>query len=264
MEFRTMKQASIFALLVALASGLAHGAVTTETIRYEVDGVEHVGHLAIDTATEGPRPAVIVVHEWWGLGAHARKSAERLAELGYVGFAIDMYGEGALTDKVPEAAKRSAELKSNPDQARDRFEAALKVLQDHEHVKNDAIGAMGYCFGGAIVLEMARAGLPLAGVVSFHGSLASAWPEAPTKIDVPILVLNGAVDPFVSAEEIAAFMAEMEATNADWQLIQYGAAVHSFTNPEVDQYGLNGAAYQETADRRSWKHMKLFFQEALK
>lgn len=266
LEDDTMKHPLSLAALTCLSLfvGTAHAEIKTESVSYTVDGVEHIGHLAYDDSIEGKQPAVIVVHEWWGIGAHAKKSAEDLAELGYVGFAIDMYGGAALTDKVPEAAKQSGEVKSNPELAKTRFEAALELLQAHERVNAKAIGAIGYCFGGAIVLEMARAGLPLAGVVSFHGSLGSAWPDAPKKIDALILVLNGAIDPFVSEEEIAAFMGEMKAAKADWQLIQYGGAVHSFTNPEVDKYKISGAAYDGIAARRSWDHMKLFFQEAFK
>lgn len=217
--------------------------------------------MVYDDAQKIKRPGVLVVHDWMGIGEFSKQKAEQLAELGYVAFAADIYGVGNRPENSDEAAKISGEFKKNRKKLRARVQAALKVLQDQEMVQNDKIAAIGYCFGGTTVLELARSGANVGGVVSFHGGLDSLTPNDAKQIKGSVLVLHGADDPLVPAEEVAAFQKEMREAKVDWQMISYGNAVHSFTNPDAAKYGLEGAAYHALADKRSWKAMKVFFKE---
>ncbi|WP_428939292.1 dienelactone hydrolase family protein [Fontivita pretiosa] len=218
------------------------------------------GFLAWDDASDAPRPAVIVVHEWWGNNDYPRRRAQQLAQLGYVGFAIDMYGKGKITDQVKQASEWSGQIRGNPKLAMERVSAAIDVLKQQPMVDGERLAAIGYCFGGGVVLEMARQNLPVLGVVSFHGSLAGQAPADQT-IRPRVMVCHGADDSFISPEELANFKQEMRRTRADWQLIEYGGAVHAFTNPDADKAGLQGVAYNEKADRRSWQAMQSFLAE---
>jgi dienelactone hydrolase len=256
-----MIRTCLFLFAAALPAFAVHAAVHTETVEYRVEGTVFHGHLAHDDSTPGKRPAVLVVHEWWGQGDHARQSARDLAALGYVGFAVDMYGDARLTDDPAEAGQWAGAVRGNPERMRARFEAALNTLAADPRVDAARIAAIGYCFGGTVVLEMARAGLPLRGVVSFHGGLKSALPEAPRTIGASVLVLHGADDPLVPDEEVAAFQAEMRAAKADWQFVGYGNAVHSFTNPDVDRHGMAAAKYDPVAAKRAWGAMAQFLAE---
>ncbi len=247
----------LFSLLLA-STTLA--AIQSEAVPYTDGDLELEGYLAYDDGADGPRPAVLVVHEWWGLGKHARDSARDLAEMGYVGFAVDMYGAGKLTEDPGQAAEWSGALKNDPDAAVQRFRAALDLVRAHPRVDSSRVAALGYCFGGTMVLEMARSGVDLDGVVSFHGGLGSEVPEAARSYAPRFLVLHGADDPFVPEAELDAFRAEMQAGGADWQLVMYGNAVHSFTNPEADG-SLEGAQYDATAAARSWRALGVFLRE---
>jgi dienelactone hydrolase len=248
----------VLAAVVALM-GNARAAIHTEPVEYKDGETVLEGYLAYDDALAEKRPGVVIVHEWWGLGEQQKRVAERLAELGYVAFALDMYGKGKLTDDPKQAGEWAGAFRSHLDLARRRFEAGLKVLRGNEHTDASRIAAIGYCFGGGICLEMARMGVDLDGVVSFHGSLKSAVPDALRKpITAKILVCHGADDPNVPPADVNAFEDEMRTAGADWQLIAYGGAVHSFTNPDADR---PGARYNQKADRRSWGAMKQFLAE---
>ncbi|MBN1916497.1 MAG: dienelactone hydrolase family protein [Verrucomicrobia bacterium] len=247
------------ALVVAALMGSARAAIYTESVEYNDGEAVLEGYLAYDDALDGKRPGVLIVHEWWGLGTHPKRVAERLAGLGYVAFALDMYGKGKLTDDAKQAGEWAGAFRTDSALAKRRFEAGLSVLRENDHVDASRIVAIGYCFGGGICLEMARMGVDLAGVVSFHGGLKSAVPETDRKpITAKILVCHGADDPSVPPAEVAAFEEEMRAAGADWVLIAYGGAVHSFTNPDADR---PTARYNEKADRRSWKAMRQFLAE---
>jgi dienelactone hydrolase len=240
---------------------LASGAVVSEAVEYQAQGVSMKGYLAYDDAIKEKRPGVIVVHEWWGLNEYARRRARMLAELGYTAFAIDMYGEGKNTVHPQEAGEFAAAVRNNMPAARARFNAALDVIKKHETVIPDKIAAIGYCFGGGIVLQMALDGAGLEGVVSFHGSLGGAYPENKPEVKAKILICHGADDPHVTAQQIEEFQRQLSKASADWQMNIYSKAVHSFTNPEAGNDPSKGSAYNKEADVRSWEAMKLFLKE---
>ncbi|MGD8312998.1 MAG: dienelactone hydrolase family protein, partial [Gammaproteobacteria bacterium] len=221
------------------------------------------GYLAYDDAVEGKRPGILVVHEWWGHNAYARQRAEMLADLGYIALAVDMYGDGKTAAHPDDAGKFSGAVRRNLPLMKDRFNAARRFLNAQPGVDPDRNAAIGYCFGGSVVLEMARAGADLDGVASFHGSLGGLGPVADT-VKARILVLNGADDPFVSAEQIAVFKDDMDAAGADYTFINYPGAMHSFTNPGADalgeQFGLP-LAYDAAADAASWQALQDFFRD---
>ena len=245
---------------VLLLPAWASAAIVGEEIHYRAGETEMHGYLAYDTSLEGPRPGVLVVHEWWGHNEYARSRARQLAELGYVALAVDMYGDGRQADHPQDAGQFAAAVRNNMPVARERFEAAMAVLLEHQ-ASSDELAAIGYCFGGGIVLEMARRGLDLKGVVSFHGSLGSAEPARAGEVKAQVLVLNGADDPMVSAEQIAAFQREMDQAGVEYQFVNYPGAVHAFTNPEADRFGQAFGlplAYDAEADRQSWQQMQEF------
>jgi len=244
-----------------LAGGaVATAKVVTESVPYVDGDVQLEGYLAYDDAVEGKRPGVLVVHEWWGLGEHARDTARKLAELGYVAFAADMYGKGKLTTDRTVAAKWAGELRGTP-KIRTRAAAGLAVLAANPRADTGRLAAIGFCFGGTTVLELAYSGAKLAGVVSFHGGLVPATEEDQKRLHAKFLILHGADDPGVKPDVIAATQDALRKAKADWQMIYYGGAVHSFTNPAAGNDNSRGAAYNPTAARRSWEHMKLFLAE---
>ncbi|MDZ4859164.1 MAG: dienelactone hydrolase family protein [Candidatus Hydrogenedentes bacterium] len=247
------------AMCVAIS---ASAAVKTEMIEYKDGETVLQGMIAYDDASTAKRPGVVVVHEWWGLNDHAKNSAKKLAELGYVAFAADMYGKGVFTDDPAEAGKKSGALKGDRAALRKRAKAAVDSLRAYKYTDSAKIGAMGYCFGGTTALEIARSGEPVKGVVSFHGALGSPTPPDAKNIKGRVLVCHGADDPFVSAAEVAAFKKEMDDAKVKYQFIAYPAAVHSFTNPDVDRHGMEGAKYNAAADKKSWEDMKAFFAAA--
>jgi dienelactone hydrolase len=251
--------ATVPMVLVGASAALAE--IQTEVVEYQHGDVVLEGYLAYDDAIEGERPGIVVVHEWTGLGDYARARAEQLAELGYVAFAIDMYGQGIRPTTPEEAGAQATIYRSDRQLMRDRADAGLQWLIDHELSDDDQIAAIGYCFGGGVVLEMARSGAPVDGVVSFHGNLDTPAPTDAEAIQGRVLVLHGAADPLVPEEQIAGFMAEMAAAEVDWQMVFYGGAVHSFTNPDAGHAEIEGVAYDADADARSWAAMRQFFNE---
>ena len=259
----------LFAAVISLCAGfmlpVAHAEITTRTVAYEHDGAELEGFLAVPVrADRALRPAVLVVHEWWGLNDFARDKARELAELGYVALAVDMYGNGVLAD-TPEAASQLAGPMYADGHARmrARVRAGFDALVRQPEVDPERIGAIGFCFGGTAVLQLAFTGAPVKGVVSFHGSLPALLEGDAERIGASILVLHGADDPMVPPAMVQAFETGMKRTDADWQLVSYGGAVHSFTNPDVDRRGIPGARYHARTHRRAWEAMRAFFGEVL-
>jgi dienelactone hydrolase len=248
-------------LTVALCAGLpgaALAAVWGETVEYRHGDAVLEGYVATDDSHPGRRPGVLVFHEWKGMGEYTKRRADQLAERGYVAFAADMYGKGVRASSHQEAAKLAGIYKSDRQLMRARAQAALDALKAHGKVDPARIAAIGYCFGGTTVLEMARAGQPLAGVASFHGALSTPSPAAPDVIRCPVLVLHGGSDPHVGDDELAAFAKEMRQAGADWRAVIYGKAVHSFTVPEAGSDPAAGAAYDAAADKASWEELQRF------
>jgi dienelactone hydrolase len=252
-----------FLLAVLMATGV-QAAIRTERIEYRHGDALLVGFLAYDDSMTGRRPGVLVVHEWWGLNDYAKARAEQLARLGYVAFALDMYGKGVATTDPKVAGQLSGVFRNDRTLGRARAAAGLAVLKERPEVDPTRIAAIGYCFGGTVVLEMARGGTDLRGVVSFHGGLSTPNPADARHIKGKVLVLHGADDPFESPAEIAAFQDEMRQAHVDWQMNYYSGAMHSFTNPESGSFGIKGVGYNAEADRRSWLAMRNFFDEILK
>lgn len=260
---------SVFGIRISLVLGaalLAHqasAAIVTETVTYEHDGTTLAGELVYCDASDERRPGVIVVHQWMGLSDNERMRAEMLAEMGYVALAVDIYGQGIRPRNTDEAREQAMKYYGDRPLFRGRLAAGLAELEAHPLVDPARTLAIGYCFGGAGVLELARSGADVLGVVSFHGNLDTALPAAAGEVAAKVLVCHGAVDPYVPAEQVDGFLAEMEAAGVDYQLIMYSGAVHAFTQQGAGQDPSRGAAYQAAADARSWRHMQDFFAEIL-
>lgn len=253
-------------LIVALAftAHTAQAVVKGEAVEYKAGETVLKGYLAYDDALKGKRPGILVVHEWWGHDEYARQRARMLAELGYTALALDMYGNGHQAHHPDEAGKFSGEVRKNLALAKLRFSAAQRLLKGHPTVDGGKLAAIGYCFGGSIVLEMARLGKNLKGVVSFHGNLSTENPAKAGAIKARVLVLTGEADPFIPAAQVAAFKKEMDAAKANYRIVTYPGAKHSFTSKAADQHGQKfniPLAYNAEADQKSWAEMQAFFKE---
>jgi dienelactone hydrolase len=235
--------------------------VQTKEVAYKQGDTELQGFLAWNTKAKGKRPGVLVVHEWWGHNEHARNQAKRLAEAGYTGFALDMYGKGKVATHPKDAQAFMAEATKDPAVVKARFQAALELLKKDPHVDPDKLAAIGYCFGGAVVLSMARMGEDLDAVASFHGALGQLPPPVAGGVKARVLVLNGADDPMVTKEQIAAFEKDMAAAGAKSELVNLKGAKHSFTNPDAAKAGMDALAYDAEADRESWRRMLEMFRQ---
>jgi dienelactone hydrolase len=237
-------------------------AVETKDVIYPGGGANLRGYLATDGSKSGKRPGVLVVHEWWGLNDYIRRRVHMLAELGYIALGVDMYGDGKTGSNAAEANALMSAALADPKSLEARFTAAYELLKSQSSIDPTKIAAIGYCFGGAVVLHAARIGLPLAAVVSFHGSLGSFHKPAPGSVKAKILVCHGAADALVPDEQVAAFKAEMDAARADYRFVAYPGALHGFTNPDADARGKeNGMplAYDAKTDAQSWKDMQELF-----
>jgi len=232
-----------------------------KTLEYRDGAVTLKGYLA-DDGQPGARPGVVLFPEAFGIGEHVMERARRLAAVGYVALAADPYGDGAQAKDLPGAVEMMTAVRSDVDRWRARARAALDTLTAQSGVDRARVAAIGYCFGGSTALELGRSGAPLAAVVSFHGGLEAHRPEDARNIRAKVLVCHGASDPLIPPEQVAAFEAQMRATQVDWQLHSYGGAVHSFTNPDADKLGNPALAYNAAADRRSWAAMLALFQDA--
>ncbi len=252
-------------LLIVLTfcfAGAAFSKLKDKQVEYKADDVTMKGYLVYDDSMKGKRPGVLVVHEWWGLNQYARRRARMLAELGYTALAVDMYGGGKTATHPKDAGKFAAEVTQNMPQEKARFLAAMKLLENEPTVDKKRIGAIGYCFGGGVALQMALLGVDLSGVASFHGSLGSLKSEDASKVKAKLLVCTGAADPFVPKETVEGFKKEMDSAGVDYTLISYEGAQHSFTNPQADENGKKfnlPLAYNKKADEESWNEMKKFF-----
>jgi dienelactone hydrolase len=250
-------------LLVSAVFACASAAgaeVRTKQIDYQQGDTVLQGFVAWDDAMKSRRPGVLIVHEWWGHNEHARHQAKRLAEAGYVGFALDMFGKGKVTTHPEQAQAFMTEAKKDPARMAARFQAAFEELKHDSHVDTDHIAAIGYCFGGSVVLDAARSGADLDAVVTFHGVLAAKSPAEQGKVKARVLVLTGAADPFVPADQVAAFTQEMKAAGVQFEVVSYPGVKHAFTNPDAGKAGLDALEYNVEADRKSWAAMLAFFK----
>ncbi len=238
--------------------------IVFKPVEYKQGDTVLEGLSVYDDAIQGKRPGVLVVHQWKGAGDYEKKRAEMLAQLGYNVLVADIYGKGIRPQAPAEAGAQAAKYKNDRPLLRARARAGLEVLANDNRTDKKRIVAIGYCFGGTTVLELARSGADIAGVVSFHGGLGSPTPEDAKNIKAKVLALHGADDPNVPPKEVAAFEEEMRRGGVDWQLTAYGGAVHSFTDWNAGSDNSKGAAYNKNADLRSWEAMKQFFAEALK
>ena len=237
-----------------------------ENISYNADSITMNGYVVYDENKEGPRPAVLVVHEWWGLNDYAKMRARELAKLGYIAMAVDMYGSGKQADNPDSALTLAMPFYTNPQMAKTRFDAAFAKLKTYPQADAAKVGAIGYCFGGAQVLNMAKLGDDLKGVVSFHGNL-NVVPANKDLLKAEILVCHGAADPMVLTAEVDLFKKQMDSIGAKYAVKSYEGALHAFTNPNATALGEKfklGIKYDAAADTASWKDMKTFFDRIFK
>lgn len=261
-----MKLFILSCLAVASATTVS-AKIVTHAVAYEHAGVKLEGYLAYDDAKvsiEKPAPGVMIVPEWWGLTDYAKTRAEQVAKLGYVAFVTDMYGAGVTTEDPKKAGELAGQFYGKPLMA-DRARAGLDQLLATKLVDPKRVASIGYCFGGAVSQALAYSGAPLAGIVSFHGSLIPATPETAAANKAKFLICHGGADPFVTREQVNEFTKSLESTKIDYEFISYAGAVHAFTNPGADALaktaGLTGIGYSASADKRSWSHMRSFFNE---
>jgi dienelactone hydrolase len=238
--------------------------IQTEELIYSADGVEMKGYMAWDSNKGGPRPGVLVVHEWWGCNEYPQRRARMLAEAGYTGLAVDLYGGGQLAANPDEAGELMTARIDDMEGTRSRFMAALDALKAHHTVDSDRIGAIGYCFGGGVVTHMARMGAPLDVTGSFHGSIGLAAVDGPDHIDCRVMVYNGEADVLIDEAQIDGFKEQMEKIGAHYDFIQLPGALHGFSNPATttiaQEYGLP-LGYSELADESSWAHLRLTMEQ---
>ncbi len=262
-----MKTLISIVLFLSLTAA-AHAGVKTEEVTYSAGGVTLKGYLAYDDSIQGKRPGILVVHEWWGHNQHARNKAEALAKLGYTALAVDMYGDGKTADHPDKAGEFMTAAFADWEGSQAKFNAAKKLLKDHKTVDAGKIGAIGFCFGGAVSIRMARGGADLKGIVAFHSALPLEPPVAKGKMTASVMVINGSLDGFLKTETVASFVKEMAEANADLTYISLAGVKHSFTNPQADEFrkkfNIQALQYDKEADERSWKTMQAFFQRIFK
>ncbi len=255
---------SLCLAITLIAASSASAKVSGREVEYRSGDTILKGYLAENKALKGKRPAVLVVHEWWGHNEYARKRARMLAELGYVALAVDMFGDGKTANHPDDAGKFAGEAMKNKAVGEARFNAALDFVKQQPSVDPERIAAIGYCFGGGVVLHMARQGADLKGVVSFHGSLATDSPAGAGAVKARVLVFNGEEDKMIPPEQVAAFKDEMAKAGASFRYVGYPGVMHSFTNPDADAYAAKfklPLAYNKKADLDSWAQAKKFLKE---
>ena len=238
--------------------------IQTKYKHYSVGNKEFRGYLAWEDSLNAARPGVLVFPEWWGLNSYIQKRTEQVAELGYLAFGVDMYGEGKIVDTPEEAGSLMSKVLEDKQIIKARVEGAYNVLNEHAMSDSERLGAIGYCFGGALVLNMARMGMDLRAVVSFHGALDSFFSPTPGNIKAKVIVCHGEADEFISKKAVEQFKSEMDIAGADYKFISYQGAFHGFSNPAADERGRKfniPLAYNESADRNSWKSMQDLFEK---
>jgi dienelactone hydrolase len=248
-------------------AGAAQAAVQGKEVSYKAGGTTLKGYIAYDDAVPGKRPGVLVVHEWWGHNEYARMRARMLAAQGYTALAVDMYGDGKQAHHPDDAGKFAGEVSKNAKLAKARFDAALKLIRKHKTVDAGNIAAIGYCFGGSVVLNMARMGKPLKAVLSFHGGLGTESPAEAGKVKARIASFTGEDDPMIPAAQVAVFRQEMDKAGVSYIAVTYPGARHAFTNPDADKYGQEfklPLAYNAAADKASWEEGLAFLADAFK
>lgn len=255
--------------VIALSCGsTAYAALQEEAVTYKDGDTVMKGFIVYDDASKAKRPGIVVVHEWWGITRHVRDEARRFASQGYTAFVADMYGDAKTADNPKDAGALSGSVRENPAAMQSRFNAAKDRLAKHATVDASRIGAAGYCFGGSVVLDMARAGSDLKGVAAFHAGLGpSRSLAAAGQVKAKILVLNGEADPFIKPDSVDAFKKEMAAANVDYRYINYAGAVHAFTNPEATAKGKQfnlPLAYHAEADKQSKAAASKFFSDVFR
>lgn len=238
--------------------------VTGETVEYRDGNTVLQGYVAHDSSKSGKRPVVLVVHDWDGLGEYERMRADKLAGLGYLAFAVDVYGKGIRPKTVQEAGAESTKWSQDTAGLRRRERVALDFMRQHKLADSGRVAAIGYCFGGKAVLELARSGADVRGVVSFHGTLATPNAADAKHIKGKVLVLHGAADPFVPSEQLKVFDQEMRSARVSYKIVKYPGAVHAFTVSDASKWGLAGAKYDAAADRKSWEEMRRFLKDVLR
>lgn len=248
-------------LLILFITSTGRAEIVKKDIEYHLAGKPYLGYLAHDDSVKGPRPAIMVTHNWLGVTQETKDRVDQLAAMGYVAFAVDVYGKNSQPKDTKEAAATSGFFKKDRVALRARMQQGLSTLLKQAGVDKNKIVVIGYCFGGTAAIELARAGAAVKGVVSFHGGLDSPKPADGKRIKAKVLALHGADDPFVSAADLNAFEEEMRQSKVDWMLVKYGGAVHSFTEKAAGNDNSKGAAYNAEADRRSWIAMQEFLKE---
>ncbi|HZW25984.1 MAG TPA: dienelactone hydrolase family protein [Gallionella sp.] len=257
----------LFSLALFCFSASAIAAVQGKEVSYTAGGTTMKGWIAYDDTVKGKRPAVLVVHEWWGHNAYARKRANMLAELGYVALAVDMYGDGKQANHPDDAGKFAGEVAKNKPMAKARFEAAMKLLRKQRNVDGGKLAAIGYCFGGSVVLQMAREGEALRGVASFHGGLTTDAPAQAGRAKAQVRVFTGADDKMIPPAQVDAFKQEMDNAGVNYKVVSYPGAMHSFTNPDADEFAKKfnmPLAYNAEADKDSWTQLQTFLADIFK
>ena len=251
---------SFLALVVALVPMGAAARVVAKEIPYEHDGQKLKGYLVYDDAKGVQAPGVLVIHEWWGLNDYAKKRARQLAEMGYVAFAADMFGDGKSTRDPKQAQAWYDQATKKPGLLASRSKAGLEVLKKQQQTDPKKLGAIGFCFGGTTVMQLAYSGEPLQGVVAFHAGIVVPDEATAAKIKSPIVVLNGAADQWVKPEELTSLGKTLDKAKVDWYVVNYAGAVHAFTNPDADSFKIPNIGYNDKAAKRSWDEMGRFFQ----
>jgi len=257
----------LLALFLFFASTSAQAALVTKEIPYQDGDVKLTGYLAYDDSIKTPMPGILVIHEWWGYNDYVKMRAQMLAKLGYVAFAVNMYGTGVIANNPDEAKKLSEPFYNDRKMMRTRALAGMAVLTSQPMVDKSNLGVIGYCFGGTVALELARGGTEAKGIVSFHGGLSTPLLAQKGDIKAPVLALNGADDKFVSDKEKQTFRKEMTDAGVNFKSIEYPGATHAFTNPQATEIGQKfnmPIAYNKEADEKSWAEMRSFFAEVFK
>jgi dienelactone hydrolase len=252
----------LIAVAVSFLASTMSAEIITKEISYKQDTTTFKGFLTYDNSIKGKRPGVLVAHEWWGLNDFTKTQAKNLAHMGYAAFAVDLYGNGKSTTDMKIAAQMAGEIRGTP-RMRDRIKAGFSAMLSQEMVDAKRTAAIGFCFGGSAVLELAYSGAECKGIVTFHGGLFSPSPSEIQSIKTKLLVLHGANDPTMTPEVVSQFQESMRKSGADWRMIYFGNTVHSFTNPAAGNDPAKGVAYNPLSAGRAFSYMKIFLEEVL-